>query len=97
RHSERFYDVNLTANQNGLTGLFPAQADAVMSCAKTLQEIDYAFLIGEMGSGKTPSGMVIPYLAEAVRAGDGEIEPFRVIVMSPSIVVKKWKREIEQR
>lgn len=97
KHDEHFYDVNMHANKNGLTGLFPAQADAVMSCAKTLQELDYTFLIGEMGSGKTPSGMVIPYLSEAIAAGDGKIEPFRVIVMSPSIVVEKWKREIKQR
>lgn len=97
RHHERFYDVNLTANQNGLTGLFPAQADAAMSCALTLQDINYSFLIGEMGSGKTATGMIIPYLTEAIRAGEGEVEPFRVIVMSPSIVVEKWKREIEQR
>lgn len=48
-------------------------------------------------SGKTPSGMVIPYLAEAIAAGNGEVKPFRAIVLSPSIVVNKWKREIKER
>lgn len=48
-HHNAFRDVNMAANQSGLTGLFPAQANAVMSCAETLQKHNHSFLIGEMG------------------------------------------------
>jgi hypothetical protein len=49
KHHPAFYDVNLHANQQGITGLFPPQADAVMGVANTLKEEKYCFVIGEMG------------------------------------------------
>ena len=49
RHHELFTEANTHANKQGLTGLFPPQADAVMSIAKTLQDDKYCFMIGEMG------------------------------------------------
>lgn len=49
KHSEAFRDVNLQANKNGITGLFPPQADTVMGVAEVLKEDNYAFVIGEMG------------------------------------------------
>jgi len=48
-HHKAFRDVNLTANKNGLTGLFRPQADAVMGVAETLKRDKYSFVIGEMG------------------------------------------------
>lgn len=48
-HHESFYHLNLNANQRGVTGLYPQQADAVMGCVKTLKDDKYVFLIGEMG------------------------------------------------
>ncbi|WP_067923787.1 hypothetical protein [Alicyclobacillus shizuokensis] len=49
KHSPAFYDVNLHANKNGVTGLFPPQADVVMGVAKTLKDEKYCFVVGEMG------------------------------------------------
>ncbi|CDQ41935.1 SNF2-related protein [Virgibacillus salexigens] len=97
KHHPAFKDVNLTANEHGLTGLFPPQADTVMGVANTLKEDNYAFVIGEMGAGKTPIGMVSPYLAQAVSSRDGSVKPYRSLVFSPSIMVEKWKREIKER
>ncbi|RHW31882.1 DEAD/DEAH box helicase [Oceanobacillus profundus] len=97
RHSPAFKDVNLTANQNGITGLFPPQADTVMGVANTLKEDDYCFIVGEMGAGKTPLGMVAPYVTQSVRSHDGSVKPYRALVFSPSIMVEKWKREIKER
>lgn len=99
RHHPRFEDVNMHANQQGITGLFPPQADAVMSIAKTLQEDHYAFMIGEMGVGKTPVGSVMPYIAQALENKDenAPVKPFRTIIFSPSIMVEKWKREVKER
>lgn len=97
KHHPAFKDVNLTANENGVTGLFPPQADAVMGVANTLKEDNYCFVIGEMGSGKTPIGTVAPYISEAVSSHDGKVRPYRAIVLSPSIMVEKWKREIKER
>jgi hypothetical protein len=48
-HHPAFHDINLHANQNGLTGLYPPQANTVMGIANTLVEDHYCFLIGEMG------------------------------------------------
>ena len=49
KHHPGFYHLNLHANKNGLTGLFPQQADTVMGVAKTLEEEKFVFVIGEMG------------------------------------------------
>lgn len=66
KHHRRFYDVNLAANEQGITGLFPPQADTVMGVANTLAEDNFAFVIGEMGVGKTVIGDVAPYIAQSV-------------------------------
>jgi hypothetical protein len=97
KHHPAFRDVNLAANEKGITGLFPPQADAVMGIAKTLVEDDYCFGIGEMGVGKTPFGLTIPYITEAMLNKQNSPKPFRTLVFSPAIMVEKWKREIEER
>jgi hypothetical protein len=97
RHHESFYDVNLHANQRGLTGLFPPQADTIMGAAKTLVDDKYVFYICEMGTGKTPMGSVSPYITEAILQNKRKPDPYRTIVFVPSIMVEKWKREIEER
>lgn len=48
-HHPAFKDVNLQANQNGITGLYPPQANTVMGVSKTLAKDDFCFIIGEMG------------------------------------------------
>ena len=96
KHSKAFYDVNMHANKQGLTGLFPPQADTVMGMANTINEDNYCFSIGEMGVGKTIIGAVTPYIAEA-ESNQGKVKPYRVILYVPSIMVEKWKREIKER
>lgn len=98
RHHPAFHDVNLEANHNGITGLYPPQANTVMGVAKTIAEDDYCFIIGEMGTGKTTMGELIPYMSEAIIQGvDHNPKPKRVIVLSPGIMVEKWAREIKER
>ncbi len=99
KHHESLYDANLHANEQGNTGLFPPQADVVMGCAKTLEDPDedYIFLVGEMGSGKSPMGATIPYVTHALRSKSRVPKPFRTLVFVPSIMVDKWKREIKER
>lgn len=96
-HHRSLWHANMHANTKGVTGLFPPQADVVMGCANTLAEDKYVFLIGEMGSGKTPMGLTIPYVAHAVRSGTEKPKPFRTLVFVPAIMVDKWQREIEER
>lgn len=68
---------------------FPAQETAIQGVTNTLKERNAAVVVGEMGTGKTLIGASIPYVHAAGK-------PYRVIVMSPGHLVKKWKREIEQ-
>lgn len=97
KHHPAFYDVNLHANKQGVTGLFPPQADAVMGVANTLKEDKYCFVIGEMGVGKTSMGAVAPYIAQAVIHNTRHPKPYRALVFCPAIMVEKWKREIKER
>lgn len=98
KHHPAFLDVNLNANENGLTGLYPPQANTVMGIAKTIAEENFCFLIGEMGTGKTVQGAIAPYMTEAIlQQSETNPQPQRVIVLSPAIMVEKWAREIEER
>lgn len=97
-HHPAFRDVNLTANQHGITGLYPPQANTVMGVSRTLEEEDFCFVIGEMGTGKTTMGEIVPYITEAmIQKVDNNPSPQRVIVLSPAIMVEKWAREIKER
>lgn len=49
KHHPAFRDVNLQANHNGITGLYPPQANTVMGVSKTLVDDDFCFIVGEMG------------------------------------------------
>jgi uncharacterized protein YrzB (UPF0473 family) len=97
KHHKSLYHANLHANKQGITGLFPPQADVVMGCAKTLLKDKYVFVIGEMGSGKSPMGATIPYVTHAMRSKKEKPDPYRALVFVPSIMVDKWKREIKER
>ncbi|PVC74970.1 hypothetical protein C2I27_03530 [Priestia megaterium] len=98
KHHPAFRDVNLQANENGITGLYPPQANTVMGVAKTLEQDKHCFIIGEMGTGKTTMGEIVPYIAEAmIQKVDNNPRPQRVIVLSPAIMVEKWAREIKER
>lgn len=49
RHHPAFHDINLEANHNGITGLYPPQANTVMGVARTLKDEDHCFIVAEMG------------------------------------------------
>ncbi len=98
KHHPAFHDVNLQANENGITGLYPPQANTVMGVSKTLEEDDFCFIIGEMGTGKTNMGLITPYITESMlQKVENNPKPQRVLVMSPGIMVEKWAREIKER
>lgn len=46
------------------------------------------FLCGQMGTGKTYCGVAMAHLSAA--------KPYRAVVMSPSHIVPKWKREVSE-
>jgi len=67
---------------------FPAQADAIQGTCEALKQKRTAFLVGEMGVGKTLIASAVPY----VMCGDN----YRALVMCPGHLVHKWAREIRQ-
>lgn len=98
KHHPAFYDMNLWANEHGITGLYPPQANTVMGVSKTLLEDDFCFVVGEMGVGKTLIGPASVYIAEAMfQKVENDPKPQRVIVLSPAIMVDKWCREVKDR
>lgn len=97
-HSNGFKAMNLYANKQGITGYYPPQANAIMGASKTLNNEDFVFIVGEMGSGKSAIGTAIPYINSFITNGsDEKVKPFRSIVISPNIMVNKWCREIKSR
>lgn len=97
-HHPAFRDVNLQANESGITGLYPPQANTVMGVAKTLVDEKFCFIVGEMGTGKTTMGEIVPYMTEAMLQNvDSNPSPQRIIVLAPAIMVEKWAREIKER
>lgn len=69
--------------------LFDAQKAVMQATINNLRNSDYSFIIGEMGSGKTAIACGITY---AFQNNDG----YNTIVLCPSHLTNKWKREIER-
>lgn len=65
---------------------YQGQGDAIMGVVETLKRQDAAFMVGEMGTGKSLIGALVPWVMM-----DGP----RVLVMCPGHLTEKWKREIE--
>lgn len=97
KHSPAFYTTNRTANENGLTGLYPPQADVVMAAVKTLQKEKFTMVIAEPGCGKTPIGTIIPFIAESDAIQSNTARPYRTLVMAPGKVLHHWKTQILER
>lgn len=72
--------------------LFEAQKSVMQAVVKDLNDNDVTFLIAEMGSGKTWMGAGIPYAHHANRT-----KGFNAVVICPSHLTIKWKREVEER
>jgi len=66
---------------------FQAQGDTIMGLVKCLENLRGAFVIGEMGVGKTLIGAAVPYIFSK--------KPCRSLIMCPGHLVLKWIREIE--
>jgi hypothetical protein len=66
---------------------FPAQADCITGLARAFEHHRGLALVGEMGSGKTLMAAALLHVLHADR--------FRVLVMAPGHLVRKWAREIE--
>lgn len=72
--------------------VFEAQKTVIQSITNSLKIHDSAFLIAEMGGGKTLMGASIPYVHHANRN-----KGYNTIVMCPSHLVNVWEREITER
>lgn len=66
---------------------YPAQAQVVTACAKTLCRQKALFLVGEMGVGKTLLGQSAIHCHANGR-------PYRALVFCPGQLTRKWAREI---
>lgn len=71
--------------------MYEAQKSTVQSAVNCLDTEDVAFVIGEMGSGKTLQGAGITYAHHKNKDGRG----LNAIVLCPGHLKDKWKREIE--
>lgn len=70
--------------------IYAAQKAVIQSCVNQLNEKNVAFVIGEMGIGKTLIGSGIAYAHHKNKTG------MNSIIMCPSHLVEKWKREVEK-
>ncbi|MEW5934491.1 MAG: DEAD/DEAH box helicase, partial [Bacillota bacterium] len=68
---------------------YPAQADAGEGLVRVLRERRSATVVGECGVGKTLLAAAVPWVLKQGR-------PYRVLVMCPNHLVRKWKREVEE-
>jgi hypothetical protein len=65
---------------------YPAQAAVIESCVRLLRQNNSAWIVGEMGTGKTCMG------AWLVAAHERDIgHKLRVVVTAPNHLVKKWQ------
>lgn len=74
---------------NGIE-LYGAQKATIQASVNNLNKNNVTFLIGEMGVGKTALGAGIAYAHYEKKTG------MTNIVMCPSHLIEKWKREIEK-
>lgn len=72
--------------------LFEAQKSIIQATVNNLKVNDATFVIAEMGSGKTSMGAAIPYAHNA-----NKYKGFNTVVVCPSHLTIKWKREVEER
>jgi len=68
---------------------YRAQADAAEGLVRLLRERRSGLVVGECGVGKTLVSAAVPWLLWGGR-------PYRVLVMCPGHLVRKWKREVEE-
>lgn len=74
---------------NGIE-LYNAQKATIQAAVNNLKVNNVTFVIGEMGCGKTAVGSGIAYAHYGKKSG------MTNVVMCPSHLVEKWKREVER-
>jgi superfamily II DNA or RNA helicase len=74
---------------NGIE-LYNAQKATIQAAVNNLKVNNVTFVIGEMGCGKTAVGSGIAYAHYGKKAG------MTNVVMCPSHLIEKWKREVER-
>ncbi len=83
----------IESNRSRLSGkpftYFPSQLEKIAAAVKGLQRYRRTWLIAEMGSGKSPMSLGAAYALLHQK------RQFRVLVLSPGHLVRKWKREVE--
>lgn len=79
-------------------GLFPAQAHAAAAVLERFREGSrFAVLVGEMGVGKTTAALAVAAgMCARKSARAGRPRPFLAVVMCPTHLTAKWKREAEE-
>ncbi len=77
------------------SGLFPAQAHTAAAVLERFQGGGrFAVLVGEMGVGKTTAALAVAAgLCARKAARAGQPQPFLVVVMCPTHLTAKWRRE----
>lgn len=80
------------------SGLFPAQAHAAAAVIERFRRGGkFAVLVGEMGVGKTTAALAVAAgLCARKVARAGKSQPFLAVVMCPTHLTTKWKREAEE-
>lgn len=68
----------------------PAQASAVMTVLTVLKKNNSAFLIGDMGTGKTQQSLTTAFSIMKERQKYGSKDGIRVLIVAPSITIPKW-------
>lgn len=68
----------------------PAQARLVMGALTVLQKQKSAFMVADMGGGKTQMSLTAAYVMMKEREKSGAKDGLRVLIVAPSIIVPKW-------
>lgn len=88
-YSEYVDNYDDSCYYNGIE-LYKAQKSAIQASVLNMKKNDVTLVVGEMGSGKTAIGAGIAYADYEHKTG------LTSIVMCPTHLVEKWKREIER-
>lgn len=85
---ERIHAPGLLPGQKVANGLLPAQQVRVTALVKKLKTDKAVVLVGECGTGKTAMSQAIMALSNS--------ENWKTVVVCPSQIAAKWKREAEK-
>ena len=89
-YSEALNDACDYAAYHGHMNLYPAQKSVCQAVSIALKKKKAAFIIGEMGSGKTALSITTVTTHSNNKRGQ------TIFVMCPGHIVEKWKSEIER-